>query len=139
MNYIPYREGKVYDKAHLRPFDLDLAKQGHSLALSSGAEIRLFRETRIGIYGFDYWLPNFGWSSTGWYNDINDLNLYLRLAPLAVRDGRPLHVGDVIEVEGRTYLNEWFIKVFELKDSSHITSKSKVWRFPNDEKAKDIL
>ena len=126
MTYIPYYEGKVYDTAHLRPFNLDLAKAGHPLATYQGEEIRLLRDMDS-AWRFDVWRDS-KWTA----RTAEDLNWTLRLAPLAVKDGRPLHVGDVIEFEGHSYLNEWFTKIFELKDAWCITNTSKFWRFPKD-------
>ena len=126
MTYIPYHKGKVYDIAHLRPFNFELAKAGNPLATYQGEEIRLLRDMD-GAWRFDVWRDS-KWTA----RTTEDLDWLFRLAPLAVKDGRPLHVGDVIEFEGHSYLNEWFTKIFELKDAWCITNTSKFWRFPKD-------
>jgi hypothetical protein len=100
MNYIEPKEGKVYDLSIpniLRPFDLELARQGHPLAWVDAREIRLLRKMGGNIYSYDYWDED-GWVSCDLHNE-KSLDKNLRLAPLAGKDGKPLHVGDVIEVK----------------------------------------
>lgn len=100
MKYIEYKEGTVYDPAHLRPFGLELAKQGHPVAKMngnvSGLEVSHMFQNDSDSTGFNviYW--NTFWQLT--YTPFKSLDKYLRLAPLAVKDGKPLHVGDVIEI-----------------------------------------
>lgn len=98
MNYIEYKEGKVYDHAHLRPFNLELAKQGHLLADKDGREIRLLREGREGdhVWAYDSWDKRGFWFCERLIN-VSALDKYLRLAPLDVKDGRPLHYLDHVE------------------------------------------
>jgi hypothetical protein len=93
---IQFEQGCVYDVAHLRPFNLELALQGHPLALRSGEQVRLFRDMNGFYFALDYWADDFGcWAHLEVRKKgIDDL---LRLAPLAVKDGRPLHVEDEIE------------------------------------------
>lgn len=106
--YIPHTVGKVYDVAHLRPFDFGLAKQGHPLATIYGLEVRLFREMRSkdsaydAQYAWDWFsIDSNAWLSNSEYGGYLDTDLCL--APLAIkhdpRTGKdePLHVGDVIE------------------------------------------
>jgi hypothetical protein len=102
MNYIEYKAGKVYAPAHLRQAKsveelLALARQGHPLAWThNGGEINLIIEVRPKSYVFSCWddlLSMWVMRPRG----EKKLMKYLRLAPLAVKDGRPLHVGDVIE------------------------------------------
>jgi hypothetical protein len=104
MNFIEPKIGKVYDPAHLRPFDLDLAKQGHPCASQHGETIRLLRGS-ADIFYWDKWIED----SDFWAHQQGEIECVqgelecvldtLRLAPLAVKDGKPLHVGDVIEVK----------------------------------------
>ncbi len=95
---IRFEPGTVYDVAHLKPFDLPLALAGHPLATKHGRSVRHLRQMDNGdriIFGFDEW------DEPGWIADcyfLPKLAQYLRLAPLCVRDGRPLHVRDEIEV-----------------------------------------
>jgi hypothetical protein len=100
MNYIEPKEGKVHDPAHLRPFDIELAKQGHPICTVSGREVRLLREASK-LWSYDEWYAGIG-DGGYWGTCIHQKETYfannLRLAPLAVKDGKPLHVGDVIEI-----------------------------------------
>jgi hypothetical protein len=90
--YIEYTEGKVYEPAHLKPFVLELAKQGHPCADIMGRELRLLREhsSGNGSFNFDVWQGSY------WATNYNS-GKYLCLAPLSIKDGKPLHAGDVIE------------------------------------------
>ena len=102
MNYIEYKEGKLYNPAHLRPFSLELAKQGHPLASLDGHEVSHMFEPIDSFYAIRYWHP----CKKYWYierTNKKDLTVFLRLAPLAVKKDatgklKPLHVGDVIEI-----------------------------------------
>jgi len=97
ITYIPHTIGKVYDVAHLRPFDLELAKQGHPCVTFQGETIRLLRDMD-GAWRFDVWRDG-KWTA----RTTEDLEWTLRLAPLAIKNNprtgkdEPLHVGDVIE------------------------------------------
>jgi hypothetical protein len=99
MTFISYTQGKVYDPAHLRPFDLGLAKQWHPICTVSGREVRLLREASK-LWAYDEWYAGIG-EGGYWGTCIHQKETYfennLRLAPLAVKDGKPLHVGDWIE------------------------------------------
>lgn len=93
---IRFEPGTVIAKEHLRPFDLELAKAGHPLATYDGKEVRLFRVRSQHHFSWDVWAE----SGPSWDNDYGNeewAKTYLRLAPLAIKDGRPLHVGDEIE------------------------------------------
>jgi hypothetical protein len=93
-NFIPYTVGKTYNPEHLRPFDLALATAGHPLAWYDGSGISHFFDGNQEVVTIRVWEKEF-WSCIR----INKCFLKnLRLAPLAVKDGRPLHVGDVIEM-----------------------------------------
>ncbi len=97
MSTIQFTPGTVYDVEHLRPFDLELAKAGHPLATDGGNAVRLFRmHSEIG-YIWDWWNPRFKkWAHLS--DSETCLPDWLRLAPLAIKDGRGLHAGDEIEV-----------------------------------------
>jgi hypothetical protein len=99
---IKFEPGRVYDVAHLRPFDLELALAGHPICTPSGYSARLFRALYNQKYSYDYWTGK-GWMLSGEQCDGSAL-LNLRLAPLAVKDGRALHVGDEIKVFGSTWM-----------------------------------
>jgi hypothetical protein len=98
--HIEHKEGKVYDVAHLRSFDLELAKAGNPICTELGQEVRLLRVV-AGLWAYDRWHKGSN-SKGGWESVSHQEEIWLKdnlhLAPLAVRDGRPLHVGDVIEV-----------------------------------------
>lgn len=99
MNYIEYKEGKLYDPAHLRPFDLALAKQGHPLAWAinnCGVRYLAQNDTDERWFDFSHYEPN----EQIWVNrqrNSSELQSNLRLAPLAVKDGKPLHYLDHVE------------------------------------------
>ncbi len=90
--------GKMYDLDDLRPFKLGLAQEGHPCALRAGNEIRLLRQAD-GRWVWDSWRQL--QSGKPWWEyggcDFQLLESRLRLAPLAIKDGRPLHIGDTIE------------------------------------------
>ena len=90
--------GKMHDPDHLRPFKLGLAQEGHLCALRAGNEIRLLRQAD-GRWVWDSWLQLQGGKPWWEYGgcDFQLLESRLRLAPLAIKDGEPLHIGDVIE------------------------------------------
>jgi hypothetical protein len=100
--FIEYKEGKVYDPAHLKPFDLDLAKAGHPLANFDGTEVsHLFESISADVYSYR------GWSKAAGQHYLNTESITLiserlYLAPLAIKDGRPLHVGDWATVVAAT-------------------------------------
>jgi hypothetical protein len=96
---IQFEQGCTYDVAHLRPFDLVLAKQGHPLAClydEIPVSVKAFRAMSEYTIGFDYWTPKYECWQIG-SAVAGMLARNMRLAPLAIRDGRALHVGDVIE------------------------------------------
>lgn len=81
MNYIEYEDGEVYNLEHLKPFDLDLAKQGHPLATDDGYSVRLFRQRDK--EGTEYAMDIF--QQGVWCHErvrAGRLALSLRLAPL---------------------------------------------------------
>lgn len=82
---------------HLRPFDLELAKQGHPMAWEDGCEVSYYFQGRAGMVDTVWLWRNFyqHWTERGMYDGCKDS---LRLAPLAIKDGKPLHIGDVVNV-----------------------------------------
>ena len=146
MNYIEYKEGKVYDPAHLRQAKsveelLLLARQGHPICTTSGREVRLLREASK-LWAYDEWFVGIG-EDGYWGTCIHQKETYftnnLRLAPIAVKDGKSLHVGDVIEIVNPYY--EHFSDPVTF--SSHIMVESDIgsdwgrinWRWPAEVKA----
>ncbi len=109
---ITFELGTTYPIEHLRPFDLELAKAGHPLAMVNGHAVRAFRAQGDNCFAFDWWNGAAKWLQTE--NAQHTLCFNLRLAPLAVRDGRPLHVGDEIEVRHAT--KGWLISSANLTD-----------------------
>lgn len=125
--FIESRKGKTYALKHLRPFDLELAKQGHPLACqrkcSEVAQLICIREK---IY------VAVRWAISGWFvsmeEDAADLTRHYRLAPLAIKDGKPLHMGDWIEVNlfatgGKWVECDW---TYNLKVYENLNN----WRWP---------
>ena len=144
--YIPHTTGKVYDVAHLRPFDLDLAKQGHPLATNEGPSVRLFRESatfeQTAFYLWDEWgdpKENDGyaiWRLSGDGENAYEVGKRLRLAPLAIKhDPRtskdePLHVDDVIEIKGSPNYGEPWLPHIVGAGSLIGKSDDNSWRWP---------
>ena len=97
--HIEHKEGKVYDVAHLRSFDLELAKAGNPICTELGQEVRLLRVV-AGLWAYDRWHKGSngkgGWESVSHQEEIW-LKDNLHLAPLAVKDGKPLHYLDHVE------------------------------------------
>jgi hypothetical protein len=142
-NYCEYKEGKVYDPAHLRPFSLDLAKRGHPLATKIGEDVRLLREQCEDFYAYDLYctfpIPK-QWMSV--LDNVHQIENNLRIAPLDVKDGKPLHVGDVIEIaNGMSFAiknAENWVKtiVASPKGKERIIDMSTIkWRWPVEVKA----
>jgi hypothetical protein len=103
---IEFTPGTVFNQKDLREFDLEKALQGHPLAcLYDEQPVSVQAVRRLSEYslGFDYWHPQLGCWQTA-QGLPNMLAQHLRLAPLAEKDGRPLHVGDQIEV----FHKDWF-------------------------------
>lgn len=93
---IEFKPGQVYNPEHLRPFNLQLALQGHPLASVNGFSVRYLRLSEADWFMWDAWAEkSCRWLSfeapTVFAGDS------LRLAPLAIKDDRPLHVRDEIE------------------------------------------
>jgi hypothetical protein len=97
----------------LRPFNWELAALGHPLAdINSGTEVRLLRtegnprEPGSVLYAYDKWItaddrqPTPAWKTNN-YLFCNEVGAKIALAPLAVKEGKPLHVGDTICYKGQ--------------------------------------
>lgn len=91
--FISHTEGKTYALEHLLPFDLELAKQGHPCAFADGEEASHI----IPHYKEEY-LNCRVWRVGEWRMLIGT-DEDLRLAPLAIKDGKPLHVGDLLQIK----------------------------------------
>ena len=109
MNFIP---GKTYDPAHLRqpPENWEeLVDAGHPLATARGKAIMhlrpMFKGYGVTVYGYDIWMDDLGeWepSNKGITNVsglLDHVRERLRLAPIAVKDGKPLHIWDDIDFD----------------------------------------
>lgn len=127
---IRFEPGTVYDVAHLRPFDLELAKAGNPLATYDGKEVRLFRVRSQRHFSWDVWAE----SGPSWDNDYGNeewAKTHLRLAPLAIKDGRGLHVGDEIEM-GRSldYWDKTIVTSFQ--EGMALANADECWRWPKE-------
>ncbi|MGL4230406.1 MAG: hypothetical protein ACRDAM_02285 [Casimicrobium sp.] len=135
---IHFTPGTVYDVAHLREFDLELALQGHPLATFRGQSVRAFRAMTSGdlpLYALDIWDCNAidkEWSCSGHAIPALQLEGFLRLAPLAVKNGRPLHVGDEIKWAHESEPENWRTMHAGLAGLAAIeaTSGRIQWRWP---------
>jgi hypothetical protein len=127
-NEIP--QGKTYPVADLRTAKSieQLCKYvdaGHPIATSDGEEVRLFRSIFGGFF-YD------AFSLNGWLEirktSKNSLLSHIKLAPLAYRNGRPLHVGDEICI---FWGGEWRPKrTITLSNFSRAIVES--WRFADE-------
>jgi hypothetical protein len=129
--YIEYTEGKVYDVAHLRPFNLELAKCGHPLAWRDGIEISFMSETSLNFF----WVSVWDESIKKWQDDcdyLQELSKRIRLAPLSIKDGKPLHVGDLVEWHGAMGdIAPWRKGIVSLKNINVILDEFRYrWRWP---------
>jgi hypothetical protein len=111
-NEIP--AGKTYPVEHLRTAEsieqlCEYVDAGHPIANFEGGEARLLRVEIKSFYYVDAWQGEC-FISCGL--DRHFLLDRIKLAPLAYRNGRPLHVGDDIEIlygtdeSGKTILGE---------------------------------
>lgn len=133
--FIEYHEGKVYDTAHLRPFDRKWAKAGHPLAWRDGGEVsHIFPyrkiQVRTEICVVRHWdLASNFWATHGLVKSMESCKL--RLAPLAIKDGRALHVGDEYQIG---YTNVLFgEKVIQYhKVRAEIHDEFNCWRFADE-------
>ena len=129
---IQFEQGCTYDVAHLKPFDMELAKSGHPLAMLDseyGSSVRFFSRDSADTYCFQWWDHLFNkWQ---FYNNHDHMMpKVLGLAPLGVKDGRALHVGDEIE---RAYdygqFTAWNAGKVRADDVRH-DWHNKDWRWP---------
>ena len=134
--YTPYTQGKQYDPAHLRPFDLELAKAGHPLAWSiNSCEVRYLAQSYADDdrwFDFSHYEPH----EAVWINRTRsalEVQQSLCRAPLAIkhnpRTGKdePLHVGDVIEVQKSK--DNWVSARCEFIFKDHYINFQKTWRW----------
>lgn len=139
--YIPPTEGKTYNPEHLRAAKnveelLTLAKQGHPLAWHDGSEVTHLFEPSASfliapMYTVRVW-AKYHWSCFG----IPNLKDDLRLAPLAYKDGKPLHVGDVIEYRTNNFSdfdNSQAVTMGWINGLRHHTLPDWMWRWPVEE------
>lgn len=139
---IRFEPGTVYDVAHLRPFDLELAKVGHPLAYEYefdskrvGVSVRHFRMMSEKLVTFDAWIPDETMWRGGGFSDARLPDIFLRLAPLSTKDGRGLHVGDEIEVylgrkNGEAIWDRELIVAHDRGTALLIKSGYETWRWP---------
>jgi hypothetical protein len=122
-NTIP--TGTTYPSEHLRDAAsieqlCEYVDAGHPIAVARGYEVRLLRTMNKHSINYSYDCYNDG----HWVHGLclcYDLLDTIKLAPLAYKEGRPLHVGDEIivifasceervrvEIEGMYPLSWWF-------------------------------
>lgn len=127
-----FEPGTVYDVAHLKPFDMKLALAGHPLASRRCESIRLFRSMSSNRHNFDYWDAD----DRSWISQFNlpieRLALELRLAPLAVKDGRALHVGDSIEIKSQPFGRLWQSSIVDNRSDVSRDWSARDWRWPKE-------
>jgi len=139
---ILHSEGKLYDPKHLRPFDLALALQGHPLATGNGCEVsHIFLSDQQNYLTVRNWLR---YLECGYWEtrslpiqDKDGTGDHLYLAPLAVKAGRALHIGDVIETcpwygHGKYWEREHIQKPSDaamLVEEVGYARYGKLWRF----------
>lgn len=129
----------LIDVTHVRPFDKNLVEQGHPICFVSSTgyaypirSLRMMDEKNV---AFDVFSPQrFAWYavSSCRFDDLANSGKYC-LAPLAVKDGRPLHVGDEISV----FREEWLggsdrVKLsFDFWQEKLALSSFWQWRWPD--------
>jgi hypothetical protein len=138
-NEIPV--GKTYPVEHLRTAtDLEtlcaLVDAGHPIAAHDGCEARLLRVEYGTFFNVDHWSKSAKcWISSGL--DAHFLLDRIKLAPLAYRNGRPLHVGDLIQV--LEFVSTGGVAYFKTYVSMDIfdmyIDKNDSWRFADEAEA----
>lgn len=124
-------QGKRYPIEHLRtPASIEqlfeYVDAGHPIAACNGAAIKCIRANISGSTDYDeydragFWLPKIA------RNEY--LLIHIKLAPLAYRNGRPLHVGDDIEF---LYLECWNKASVTLETLDFYTNKC-LWHFVDE-------
>jgi hypothetical protein len=98
-NEIPV--GKTYPVSDLRTAKsieqlCEYVDAGHPIAYFDGFYAGVFRRFN-GVYAFDFYNQNMQGLANDWHEPKFILD-YIKLAPLACRNGRPMHVGDEIVV-----------------------------------------
>ena len=146
MNFIP---GKTYDPAHLRqpPENWEeLVDAGHPLATARGKAIMhlrpMFKGYGVTVYGYDIWMDDLGeWepSNTGLKKvsgRLDHVRERLRLAPIAVKDGKPLHLGDFVQLRD-TDSGNWLFTIQLNRDfyTARRILSGNDWRWPVEEKS----
>jgi hypothetical protein len=145
-DFLPWVAGNLYDLSvarMLRPFNWELAALGHPLAdINSGTEVRLLRtegnprEPGSVLYAYDKWItaddrqPTPAWKTNN-YLFCNEVGAKIALAPLAVKEGKPLHVGDTICYKGQ---GDWWCVGLAKKPATGDGSLSLSWYAANLDK-----
>jgi hypothetical protein len=129
---IQFEQGCTYDVAHLKPFDMALALAGHPLASSQGHQARNFRMLSDDLYALDWWVAGHWHMSSCYVHQLQDTFM---LAPLAVKDGKPLHVGDEMEIY-REFADDdasWVLcKVHSHEMGLALDLRPAFWRWPKE-------
>jgi hypothetical protein len=116
----------------LRPLPdnwVELVDAGHPMADKWGFEIINLRNSGANVLSFDLWnyIEVAGGVGPGWdfeSVEMKKVGKVIRLAPLATRDGRPLHVGDTVISAGQ----ELEITVDEIEKLAQ--QPDIAWRWP---------
>lgn len=96
--------GKTYPVYDLRDAEsieqlCEYVDAGHPIANCEGDSVMLFCKTDVNRFTFFEWHKHKILTITSWLlwdNSEKNILDYIKLAPLAYRNGRPLHVGDEI-------------------------------------------
>ena len=131
---IQFEQGCTYDVAHLKPFDMELAKSGHPLAMLDseyGSSVRFFSRDSADTYCFQWWDHLFNkWQ---FYNNHDHMMpKVLGLAPLGVKDGKPLHVGDSIEIKSQPFGRLWQSSTVDNRSDVSRDWRARDWRWPKE-------
>jgi hypothetical protein len=121
-NEIP--QGKTYPVADLRTAKsidqlCEYVDAGHPIATNYGSEARLFHKASKLIWRLEFYERKSWCLSCGFYE--GELLDGIKLAPLAYRNGRPLHVGDEISTSfacaiGNLYKSNRKITIDNIED-----------------------
>jgi hypothetical protein len=136
-NEIP--QGKTYPAADLRTAKsieqlCEYVDAGHPIATDFGLDVRLLRRESKNntFFNLDSLNSAGDWISCGLEQHF--LIKRIKLAPLAYKNGRPLHIGDEIELDD--FVHGWVKTTCTLENKHFFTKKTIAsnanWRFADE-------
>jgi hypothetical protein len=134
-------QGKTYDSADLRAAEsieqlCALVDAGNPIANNKGQQVFMFQRFNESC---------FAWNEVNIFNTVvrkvavEVVDKYgilnqVKLAPLAYRNGRPLHVGDVIKIQHGDYMAEsdWWDIEMDMDTLTTVPFELGHWRFADE-------